>query len=93
MRGRAGDQVAAEQIREAEWATNSLLGKFTRRSGRPSPYRAASRGGADDQVPVEQPCEAERATKVLAMQPCKAERATKSLPSNLAWQSVRPSAC
>jgi hypothetical protein len=71
--GGAGDQVPAQQSREAERATKSLPSSLARRSGWPSPYRATLWGGADDQV--------------LTEQPCKAEWATKSLPSNLVRQS------
>jgi hypothetical protein len=56
-----------------------MSSNHARYSGGPSPYRATLRGGAGDQISVEQPCEA--------------EQATKSLPRNLARRSRRPSPC
>jgi hypothetical protein len=46
--------------------TMSLLSNLVRWSGRPCPYRATPRGGSDDQVPAEQPREAEQTTKSLS---------------------------
>jgi hypothetical protein len=48
-------EVLAEQSCEAERATKSLSSNLTRQDGRPSPCRETLRGGAGDQVPVEQP--------------------------------------
>jgi hypothetical protein len=58
----------------------TISSNLTRRSGWPSYYWETLRGGADDQVLAEQPCEAERATKSLP-------------PSNLARRSKQPSIC
>jgi hypothetical protein len=56
-RGRASDQVPAEQPHEAEWATKSC--------------RATQQRGAGDQVLAKQPCEAERVTKSLLSNPAR----------------------
>jgi hypothetical protein len=49
----------------AHLSTKSPSSKSVRRSDRPNPRRASLRGGATDQVPVEQVCEVEQTTKQI----------------------------
>jgi hypothetical protein len=69
------------------------LRRATQRSGADDQVlcRASLRDGAADQLPAEQPCEAERPTNQLpAEQPYEAERPTNSEPGNPARRRFRP---
>jgi hypothetical protein len=91
---------AQRKPKETLWKrTTKSQNNLARRSGRPRPYGATLRDGAD-QVPTKQPCDPFRTTlrdeagdQVPAEQPCEAERTTKSLLNNLARRSGRPGLC
>lgn len=51
LRGRADNQVPAEQPCKAEQVTKSLSSNLARQRGQPSSYRATLRGGANDPSP------------------------------------------
>jgi hypothetical protein len=69
--------------------TKSLPSNPTRRSGQPTLCPTTQRGGAANQLSIEQPCKAERSTNP-AEQLTEAELPTKSLSSNPARWSGRP---
>jgi hypothetical protein len=51
-------QVHTERVREAERPTRSLLSKSVRQGNHPRPVQESPRDGANNQVPIEQVCEA-----------------------------------
>jgi hypothetical protein len=88
--GPSVDQSSVEQLNEVERTTRSST-ELACETERSNPHRAASRGGATDQLPAEQPCEVERPTDQLPVeQPYEAERPTNSEPGNHARRRFRP---